>query len=367
MFKGSKMKMFVMILTIVMVSCFAIAAVTYVAQYGTKGISINENLVTYGNNLDVDEEKSAPVSDVKNIIVNTISEDINFIMTDSNEAKAHFYGKFSSNKKDYKPEFVVKSEAGTLTIEIRHESFINFSYNSNIKLDIYLPKSFSGDLNISTVSSRVEIDEMNLESFKCTTTSGDLNARLVNSNTAEFKTISGKANISGKYESFSFNSTSGDFKTDGINAGEAKFNTNSGRISISGEIGDLEMKSTSGDMSAALTGTKDCRFSTISGRISAAGVPGNADITTTSGDINLDYSTFDNDITIKTISGEADLKLPEGSQFALKYNSASGSAKCDFPIILTGSSDDNDLEGNVGSSDNKITVTSTSGDLRIDI
>lgn len=328
MFKGSKMKVFVVILAIVMLSSFAIAGIIYFAQYGTNGFSFTNNVLIPANGIDVDEEKTASMSEIKSVKVDVVSEDINFIMTDSNEAKGHFYGRYSSNSKDNKPEFIMSTEAGVLTIEIKHKSGVNISYSNNTQLDIYLPRAYAGDLEIHAISAEIIIDEMNLESFNCTTTSGDIAARIINSKSAEFKTVSGAVNLKGKFDSLKFNSTSGDFTADEITSDSTTFYT-------------------------------------ISGRIKAAGVPGNVEARSTSGDIELKYESYNYDINVKTISGSTEIKLPMNSEFGLKFNSMSGGSKCDFPITITGPRDDHALEGSVGSSDNKITVASTSGDLDI--
>jgi hypothetical protein len=365
MFNGSKMKSFVIILAIVMVSSFAVAGIIFVAEYGNKGFTMTSDIVRPTNAVNVDEEKSEPVPAIKDIKIKTTSEDIKFITTDSNEVKAHFYGYYSTSNQEYKPELVMNSENGVLTIEIKHKSVVMVSYTADLKLDIYLPKTYANNLQISVSSSNVNIDELNLESFVYKATSGDIQAGTLNAKKAEIKATSGTAKISGKYDSFVFISTSGDFTSEGITAKDATLRSNSGRIEINATIDSLQMTSTSGDLKADNLNAKSTRFTTSSGSIKASGIPGNLEATSTSGDITVDYSKFNNDINIKTSSGRTELSLPEDSGFILKYSSSSGYAKCDFPITISGPQGDNKINGTVGNGKNKVTVNSTSGDLSI--
>lgn len=364
MFTGSTMKKFVSILVIVMIASFAIAGMIFVGEYGENGFAALDDKIRPANAIDVDEEKTEPLVGIKSIKVKTSSDDITFIPTDSNEVKARFHGYYSANAKDYRPELTTTLTGEELTIKVEYPTFIG-NISGNLKLDVYLPKAYSDSLQINTSSANVTIDELNVAGFICKTTSGDVNARLVNSDKAELGTASGKTRIAGKYGSFSFNSTSGDFNSDGITAGNAVLKTTSGKIQLNVTADDLQLHSTSGDLIADQVNAKNIKLDTASGKTLLRGIPGNVDATSASGDMNLEYTKYDNNIKIGTASGKTAIKLPQDAEFALEYKTASGTGKCDFPLAITGSQVRNNLEGTVVSGRNKITVNSASGDLNI--
>ena len=371
MFKGSKMKKFVLILLVVMITSFAIAGVIFVGEYGKDNFSILRNDshpdLRPNDAVDVNEEKTEDISSINSIYVSTPSENINFIPSDASEIKAHFYGYYSTNNKEYKPEFTATVSGDELRIKVDYKPNISMlRYSSNLKLDIYLPKTYSNNLQVNTSSGSISIDEIiKLESFICKTTSGSLTAKLVNAKKADLGASSGSMKISGTYDNFNFNATSGSFNSDGITAKYASLGTSSGSIKINASTDELKLHSTSGSLTADPVSAKRCTLSSSSGRITLKGAPGDVDATLTSGDIDLEYSEYDNNINIRTSSGSTGIKLPQNSEFHLKYDTSSGSGRCDFPITLNGAQVRNSIEGTVISDRNSITVKSSSGDLNI--
>ena len=71
------------------------------------------------------------------------------------------------------------------------------------------------------------------------------------------------------------------------------------------------------------------------------------------------------DMNIRVTSGDLKIKLSENAEFYLDAKTTSGDINSSFPIVIS-SSGRNDLEGEVGDSDEIITVTVTSGDIDID-
>ncbi len=369
MFQGTKMKKFVVILAIVMVASFALAAIIFVGEYGRNGFAGLENNLRPADAIDVNEEKTEAISGIKNIKVSTSSDDITFIATDGKEVKAHYHGYYKSNDKNFKPEFTVTSIGDELTIKVSKSvgmlTIGNLSYSTDLKLDIYLPRSYSDNLQINVTSAKINIDELNLNNFICKTSSGDVAAGMINAKKAELGTASGSTKISGSYDSFVFNSTSGDFSTNGITAANANFSTASGEVrgNVSSDV--LQLHSTSGDLTLDPVNAKKCTVDTASGHTTLRGVPGEIYATSSSGDIDLEYKEYNHNITIKTASGKTEIKLPENPEFALSFKTSAGSGKCAFPLTITGAQKRNNIEGTVTSNRNSISVSSSSGDLTI--
>lgn len=349
MLKGSRMRNFVLILLVVMVASFAIAGIIFVGEYGTNNFSILKDDLRPAGAVDVNVEKTASLSNIDKIIVNTASDNINFIPSDASEIKAHFYGYYKSSNKEYKPELTIASSGGELAIKIAYKPHIAvFRFTSNLKLDVYLPRSYMKNLEANTASADVKIDEMNVESLICKTASGDLTAGNVKAKTAEFGTFSGNIRLSTASDDLWLHSTSGDITADRISTQNCRVNTTSGNITADG------------------ISVKTCQVDTTSGSITLKGISGNMDATSTSGEISLQYAEFANNINVQTASGSTEIKLPQSAEFHLKYSTASGSGKCDFPITMSGTEGRNgSLDGTVVSDRNSITVNSSSGSLNI--
>ena len=130
-------------------------------------------------------------------------------------------------------------------------------------------------------------------------------------------------------------------------------------------LDELSFSSVSGNLLASSVNTMKASFNTTSGKIECGGFSGDMDFNSISGDMDVEYSTYNNNITANTTSGHTKIKLPEGSQFNLEFNSATGDFKSDFPMTTSGASGKNRVKGNVGSSSNTINIGTVSGDAEI--
>jgi DUF4097 and DUF4098 domain-containing protein YvlB len=92
---------------------------------------------------------------------------------------------------------------------------------------------------------------------------------------------------------------------------------------------------------------------------------GNLKADSVSGDINVRYRVFDNNIDVKTISGKVKIDLPQNAEFYLKTNTVSGEVIAKFPITIISFNKMNQLEGTVGTGDNRIIIDTVSGDIYI--
>lgn len=364
----SKMAKLVLILLTVTIASFVIAGVIFYAEYGSNNFAgINGDILRPSGSIDVDEEKTQSITGISNIYVNTTSDEINFIKTDSKELKANFHGYYSSSSKEYKPELTVTTSGSEIRIKVDYKPNTGvFMFNSNLKLDIYLPAAYTKNLDVHTTSADVNIDEItSLEGFNCKTLSGSLKAKLVNAGKAELTTTSGNMSINGTYDSIISNSLSGEIKSAGITAKTASFDTTSGNIRLNVTADDLKLHSLSGEVTAEPVNVKSCRAETTSGTINLRGNPGRLEAISVSGEVKLEYGEFSNDINVRTTSGGADIRLPETAEFHLNYKTASGNSRVDFPVTVSGTVGRKGIEGTVVSDRNSINVTTISGSLDI--
>lgn len=132
---------------------------------------------------------------------------------------------------------------------------------------------------------------------------------------------------------------------------------------------DFSFHSTSGDLRAAGLATTRAEVRTTSGDAEVGGFRGDLDFSSTSGDLQVQYAAFDqSQAKLTATSGELDLDLPDGAQFALDARSVSGDIRCDFPVTIsggTGGPGSRRLNGSVGGGTNTVQARTVSGDIRL--
>ncbi|HCL90726.1 MAG TPA: hypothetical protein DHW70_05340 [Candidatus Atribacteria bacterium] len=147
-------------------------------------------------------------------------------------------------------------------------------------------------------------------------------------------------------------------------------NINIDTVSADVDISDLDLnnfhcKTVSGDLRIESLGSDNLTLNTTSGDVDIVDFSGNLKADLVSGDIDVRYRVFDNNVDVKTISGEVKIDLPQNAEFYLKTNTVSGEVVARFPITIISFNKMNQLEGTVGTGDNRIIVDTVSGDIYI--
>ncbi|MGB6370355.1 MAG: DUF4097 family beta strand repeat-containing protein [Atribacterota bacterium] len=129
------------------------------------------------------------------------------------------------------------------------------------------------------------------------------------------------------------------------------------------DINNFQCKTVSGDLRIESLGSDNLALNTTSGYVNIIDFSGNLKADSVSGDINVGYRVFDNNVDIKTISGKVKIDLPQNAEFYLKTNTVSGEVVAKFPITIISFNKMNQLEGTVGTGDNRIIVDTVSGSI----
>lgn len=144
-----------------------------------------------------------------------------------------------------------------------------------------------------------------------------------------------------------------------------KASTSSGDITLSGQkLADVSFSASSGDITIADSLIKTLTATTSSGDISARNFSGDVNGKSSSGKIKLHYAQFGDNIKAATSSGNIEIQLPTGAEFALTANTSSGNIAVEFPITVSQKTK-NSLSGRVGNCQHTIEVSSSSGDIEI--
>ena len=259
---------------------------------------------------NIDEMKEFDMSSINNIFVDTVSSDVNIILSKDNNIKVHFYGTASEMSKA--PKLEANLNGDKLNISIKHSkqimSIVNF--NLNTKLDVYIPENYKKSIDIETVSGEVSMDELQFDGFKIHTVSGDVDINSIIASVTDFGSVSGSIDIKAiSSKSNGFETTSGDVKIDSI-------------------TGDIKAKSVSGSVTAI-------------------------------------YKEFNNDIQAETVSGDVKLSLPQDSAFNIDFSTMSGDLDNEFPLLVTGKIEKRNIKGTVGNGQKTIRVETVSGDAAL--
>lgn len=223
------------------------------------------------NTFDIDEISSDSVKGINRIEILTVSSDITIHLTDSSDIEVALKGVFRTTGN--KPVRLEKSKKGSaLSFKVEYpKGRINSS--SDMKMDVYLPKSYENTLKVTTVS-------------------GDIMA----------KELLNEANI--------FDSVSGNIKIDKI------------------LFSDVKATMVSGD---AIIGLETVREKAV---LDINSVSGNIRLDFAK---PLGANKNKEDIKVETVSGHVDIYLPDNSSFTVKYESTSGKLSSDFPMTIESS------------------------------
>lgn len=258
----------------------------------------------------IDEIKEFDIKAINDVFINTVSSDVNIILSKDNNIKVHFYG--TTSELSRAPKLEANLNGDKLDISIKYPkqimSLVNFSLNT--KLDVYVPENYKKSMDIETVSGEVSMDKLESDNFKIHTTSGDVKINSIVAGVSDFSSVSGTIDIKK------------------LSSKSNRFDTTSGDIKIETITGDVEAHSVSGDIIAL-------------------------------------YKEFNNEVKAETVSGDVNLSLPEGSEFKVDFSTTSGELENDFPLVITGKVDKRDIKGTVGNGQKTIRIETTSGDAAI--
>lgn len=230
-------------------------------------------------------EKTLSLDQVNTLTINSITG-IQFINTDAAELKVHLYGEVTTSN-NYIPDLEVTAGSNRLTIGMTRTPANTYYHSSNLKMDVYLPKTYSQSIFVSTVSGPVKIGDLTLDTLDCRSVSGPL----------EIQNISSKR--------ITAETTSGPIRLDTIQA-DLNAKSVSGSITASYKVFNhaISTENVSGNVNLKLPENAEFAFhaKTVSGKIT-----NNFPMTNTSSDkgksINGVVKSDSNQITASTVSG----------------------------------------------------------------
>lgn len=357
--------------------------------------------------INIDETKTLDIAALESLKIKSSSTDITLITTEEDTIRAHLYGGVSCSNKNNYPVLKLQSGGNSAEIIVEWPNVLTVGYMmTNIKLDVYLPKSYQKDLSLETSSGDIQFGELALRNFSCTSSSGDLKGVLAVTENTSFKSSSGRyeagvrasnaftmESSSGDFRSgsvearlftrnaasgltniksltcteFSYQSNSGDLKLDAIRSVKSTLETTSGKITIYGEnTGEARIKTSSGDISWQGMNADFAQVKTTAGSINITGLAGGLDLQSSSGDATVQFKRLEGTAKLTTTAGRVKVNLPKGSEFGVDCRTTAGDIKVNgFEVTLTGKVSEDELIGTVGSNKNMVQIETSSGDITL--
>jgi len=161
--------------------------------------------------MEIYEESTVSVGNSRKINLDLVSSDVNIKPHSGDDIKLIYRG--TTNKADI-PKLIANKEFNEVNIKIDNVQkkfrFQDLFTHTSTTLDVLVPSSFSGNLEIDGVSGDVLIDGLDFASVDHETVSGDL--KLVNGNIGSFvsQSVSGDVYASGLNGDVDIESVSGD-------------------------------------------------------------------------------------------------------------------------------------------------------------
>lgn len=278
------------------------------------------------------KEEEISLGLVKNIVIEGSIYTIDLYKTSGNALKVRQLGPSDTKIEDL---FSVEVSNGTINIrnivnsQTYRNNIFNFPFNFNFRtnnnsedkrLIIEIPESFSGNLDLSTVSASIKVrDEFTLNNMNINSTSGSIK-------------VCNKLNIN----NLNINSTSGSIKL-AMGAtcdGNIKLNSTSGSI-ISYEnivAKDSSATSSSGSIIIRALNVENYKLSSSSGSVKVDNISGGGHVSASSGSIKLSLVNPQGDIILESSSGSIKLTLEPSLAFNFQAQTSSGGIHTSFPI-----------------------------------
>lgn len=229
----------------------------------------------------------------------------------------------------------ISQAGGKLQIKWNNQLFNFFMTKNHRKsLLVEIPKNVATkmrDIEVSSVSGDIDIDNFVCDNLEVSTTSGNMEIPAIKvAEEATFSTVSGKIDVNGlECEKLLANSTSGDINLENMTAETVSANGVSGAVKFSGKAKDIAASVVSASVDFSL-----------------AEAPQKADLNSVSGDLTILF--------------------PKASGFAVDYSTVSGEFSSDYEVSGTQGKMSGDLtHGNASEGAPKLDFSTTSGDMTI--
>jgi DUF4097 and DUF4098 domain-containing protein YvlB len=205
-----------------------------------------------------------------------------------------------------------------------------FTWFWEARAEIYLPRSFRGDLALINHSGRLsgETDLLDYKTIDIGVSSGSVYLKRLSGETLSVRVSSGNLDITEITGSFLGSVSSGNLQMGDLTGPEHRIKVSSGRIRIGSVQGDANIAVSSGNIAIErVRGRLETHIA--SGSISVGNFSGQGSFELSSGDLTLEVAELTGDLRFGLSSGNAELSLPRDIAFNLDAVTKSGETRVD--------------------------------------
>jgi len=299
---------------------------------------------------EIDQTEAAPIAGIREISIVSGADDIVLHTGGAEEVRVRYHGTIRSSRRDIAaPTLRMAQKGGTVSFWLDVPPMpATWFYSRDAVLDVYLPSSYPGSLTLESSSGDIRAEGFAFEELDCEASSGNVSLRDIEAGTVSVETSSGDITVEGiTGTAFSAEASSGDIRGGDIAVDEIELETLSGDTRLKDVQGDIEASASSGGI----------RLEEISGA-------GNVDAKASSGDIHMTFAEIGSELEFSTSSGSVSLWFPQDAAFGIAFDTGSGSFGSDFAVTMN-KTDEDSVQGYVGSAGNTVRVRTSSGDCRI--
>jgi len=217
-----------MVIWLVVIAVVSLTIAT-IAFFSTENYMVNFRDRNNFEGDSIDEVKTFGIDQLKEIYIHSVSSDVSVFSTEEEDIKIHFYGRIALKSDKALPKLITNLEGSKLKIEIKYPKVV--FYNAKVVLDVYIPQDYRENIIMDTVSSDVDINNLDIKNFQCKTVSGDLQIESLGSDNLTLKTTSGNVNVLDIIGNLKADSVSGN-----VNVGYRVFDNNIDIKTISGKV-----------------------------------------------------------------------------------------------------------------------------------
>ncbi|GAA4838716.1 hypothetical protein GCM10023310_15630 [Paenibacillus vulneris] len=287
-----------------------VAGVVILAAFCVNEYGFAKNLFSWSTK-PVHIEKSVQAAELRHLLVDTDSADVNIINGYSGDIEVRLDGN-------------VKQEAAD-RVQLKVEP-----QGDTLKLKVENPDGFQLGLNFSALKLTVELPELDWQTVKVHTESGDISLEELKGKTVNISASSGDITVK---------------------------DVESGQLTLEAKSGDIITQDYTAEALIFQTGSGDVRL--VNGQSSIQGE-------TQSGDIVVKVDDLDKDVNLKAESGDVKVYLEkEPKSLTVQYNGGSGSGQIgwDGVTYVERGEDDHKLKGVFGAGETHLKVRTGSGEF----
>lgn len=278
-----------------------------------------------GERADVDENAGFSTEGITAVEVYLPFGNVNVEVGEPGAAlKGHF--NVTEKKRQY---LYVSNESGKLSIKF-DPGTLPLTQDSNVVMTVRLPRELAANLRITNSSGDMHITGLKVQDLKVSNSSGNMDIVGCSGGKLEADLSSGNITVTG-----------GDFTS--VDA-----DCSSGNVRVENLNGPINVQDTSGNIN----------ISAVSGTVYANNSSGNIDIVMSGKQVS--------DITAELSSGNVNLFLDPQAAFTLDARTSSGNVSCNFAILVSGGTNDNEkLEGTVNGGGAAVKLSTSSGNVTV--